>query len=221
MRLRSTILGGVLALAGATGCVNKFSTDIPTNYQQVLSGKYVGKPAWTRVTLQDEKKDIRVEQDQEVTITELGMHRNGSVTVVSKQGRKRVVYPMRLARPLTLEEYEKVLLDLVWLESPEVRFEANKTKYGTRIAEAIRDHKILKDMPQQAAYLSWGAPTGSERPEGTNVDRWKYDTPNLTGARLDFAAGKVARFEGENVADTEAAKKRKAVRRGTTQTAEK
>jgi hypothetical protein len=101
----------------------------------------------------------------------------------------------------------------LWLESPETRFEANKAKYGTRIAEAIRDHKVLKDMPQYVAYLSWGAPTQTEHPEGTPIERWKYENANLAAARIDFLAGKVAKFEGENIQDTEAAKKRKAVRR--------
>jgi hypothetical protein len=204
----------LLALTGA--CVPRFSTDIPLNYQSVLIERYKGKPAWTRATLQDEKKSIKIEQDQEVTVVALGMKRRGSVTVVSKQGHKRVVFPFRLPRPLTLEAYEKTLLDYLWLESPEDRFEANKKKYGTRIAEAVRDHKILKDMTQFAAYMSWGPPTAVERPEGTPIERWKFDTANLPGARIDFLAGKVAKFEGENISDTEAAKKKKSVRRGTT-----
>jgi hypothetical protein len=206
------ILAGLLLASSA--CVRTFSTDIPINYQTLLEDRYVGRTAWTRQTLQDEKKNIRIEQDQEVEVVDLGMQRTGSVTVVAKQGRTRVVYPFRLPRPLTLEAYEKTLLDYLWLESPEKRLADNKEKYGTRIAEAIRDHKVLKDMPQYAAYLSWGAPTRIEYPEGTQVERWTYDTPNLTGARVDFAAGKVAQFDGENIQDTEEAKKKKSTRRG-------
>jgi hypothetical protein len=221
LRRRSLLLVFCAALAGSSACVSNYSTDIPVNYQSVLTEKYVGRRAWTRATLQDEKKNIKIEQDQEVTILTLGMHRTGSLTVISKVGHKRVVFPMHLKRPLTLEIYEKTMLDYLWLESPEARFEANKQKYGTRIAEAVRDHKILKDMPQYVAYLAWGAPTSNERPEGTAVDRWKYDTPNLAGARIDFLAGKVAKFEGENVGDTEAAKKKKSMRRGGNEPAEK
>jgi hypothetical protein len=221
LRQRWSIPVWALVLVGGSGCVSRYSTDIPVNYQTVLLEKYQDRTAWTRVTMQDEKKSIKIEQDQEVTISELGMYRNGSVTVIAKQGQKRVVYPLRLERPLTLEMYEKTLLDVLWLEPPETRFEANKQKYGTRIAEAIRDHKLLKDMPQYAAYLAWGAPNKAGAVEGTEVDRWSYDTANLPGARVDFLAGKVRQFEGENIADTEAAKKRKAARRGTTQTAEK
>jgi hypothetical protein len=76
-------------------------------------------------------------------------------------------------------------------------------------------------MPQYVAYLSWGAPSDVDLPEGTAVERWTYDTANLQGARVDFLDGKVAQFEGENIADTEAAKQRKAVRRGSTETAGK
>jgi hypothetical protein len=74
-------------------------------------------------------------------------------------------------------------------------------------------------MAQYVAYLSWGAPKDTERPEGSPVERWKYDSANLPGARIDFLAGKVAKFEGENIQDTEAAKKRKSMRRSSTQTA--
>jgi hypothetical protein len=216
----------IIALAVAAGavagsaCVRQFSTDIPVNYQSHLNAKYRGRTAWTRASLQDEKKSIKIEQDQEVEIAELGMHRTGSVTVIAKQGRKRVVFPFHLPRPMTLEVYEKTLLDYLWLEAPEARFGTHKEKYGTRIAEAVRDHKILKDMPQYLAYLSWGPPTSSERPTGTEVERWNYDTINVKG-RIDFLAGKVAKFEGENIQDTEAAKKKKAVRRGTTASAER
>lgn len=180
----------------------------------MLETRYLGRQAWTRRSLQDEKKDIKVEQDMAVEVVALGMHRTGSVTVIAKQGRTRVVFPLRLQRPLTLEMYEKTLLDYLWFESPEERFEANKAKYGTRIAEAVRDHKILKDMPQYVAYLSWGSPDRIDRPEGTEVERWQYENSNLPGARVDFLAGKVAQYDGENVADTEAAKKRKLTRRG-------
>ena len=47
-----------------------------------------------------------------------------------------------LVAKATLEIFEKTLLDYLWLESPEARFEANKQKYGTRIAEAIRNNWI-------------------------------------------------------------------------------
>src|SRR5262249_45344195 len=118
---------------GITSCVRTFSTDIPVNYQTVLESKYVGRVGWTRATLSDEKKETaKIEQDQEVHIDELGMQRTGSVTVTSTVGHKRVVYPFHLKRPLSLEMYEKTLLDYIWLEPPEQRFDANKQKYGTR-----------------------------------------------------------------------------------------
>ncbi len=216
MRQRVVVACLTLMAVVASGCMDRFSTDIPVNFQEVLRERYLGKTAWTRRTLQDEKKEIKVEQDQEVIIEALGLYRNGSVTVRSKSGRKRVVFPFHLRRPLTLEEYEKTLLDFLWFESPEARFEANKAKYGTRFAEAIRDHKLLKDMPQYVAYLSWGAPDEITRREGAPVDQWKYDNANLPGAQIDINnnTNKVGQFAGENIADTEAAKKKKAVRRG-------
>lgn len=207
----------LVCTVAAAGCLSKYSTDIPVNYQVLLNERYAGRSAWTRRSLQDEKKNVRIEQDMAVELVALGMHRTGSFTVVAKQGHKRVVFPLHLARPLTLEIFEKTLLDYLWFESPEERFEANKTKYGTRLAEAVRDHKILKDMPQFVAYLSWGNPDSIDRPEGTSVERWQYDNSNLPGARIDFLAGKVAQYDGENISDTEAAKKRKLTRRGSSE----
>jgi len=204
----------LVALVGSTSCMSRYSTDIPVNFQTVLEAKYVGRTAWTRVTLEDEKRPTKIEQDQEVKITALGMQRTGSVTVLGEPGHKRVVFPFRLQRPLTLEDFEKTLLDYLWMDPPQTRFDANKQKYGTRVAEAVRDHKILKDMPQYVAYLTWGAPSAAEKVQGTAVDRWVYDKhPNVKG-RIDFLSAKVAKFEGDNVQDTEAAKKRKSIRRG-------
>ena len=214
MRMIAVLSATTAALLVVPACVRQFSTDIPVNFQSELTSKYRGRTAWTRASLQDEKKEIKIEQDEEVEIAELGMHRTGSVTLVAKKGRKRIVFPFHLERPLTLEQYEKALLDYVWLESPEARFSANKEKYGTRIAEAVRDHKILKDMPQYAAYLAWGVPTRVE--EIGAAERWVYETPNVKGGLVDFLNAKVAKFQGENIQDTEEAKKKKAVRRGTT-----
>jgi len=217
VRQRLILVCAAFLASVAGGCMDKFSTDIPINFQDVLKERYEGKPAWTRRTLQDEKKEIKVEQDQEVLVESLGLFRNGSVTVRSASGHKRVVFPFHLKRPLTLEIYEKTLLDFLWFDSPEARFEANKSKYGTRFAEAIRDHKLLKDMPQYVAYLSWGSPEKITPREGAAVDTWQYDNANLpAGSQIDIntSSGKVGQFSGENIADTEAAKKKKAVRRG-------
>jgi hypothetical protein len=82
-RLFFVCLAFLLACASAA-CVRTFSTDIPVNFQDILDQKYVGKAAWTRATLQDEKKNVKVEQDEEVTIESRGMQRTGGVTLVSK-----------------------------------------------------------------------------------------------------------------------------------------
>lgn len=209
-RAAAVLVGFLLCLSG---CVARYSTDIPLEYHKVLEDKYLGKEAWTRLTLQDEKKNVKIEQDQEVVVTDLGLERSGAVTIESPNGRKRVVYPFHIARPLTLEQYEKALLDALWFESPDVRYAHNKEKYGTRIADAIRDHKVVTDMAMQVAYLTWGAPTKVIATKRGSNERWEYDTANLKKASIDFAGGKVAHVDGENVSDTEAASKRKRMRR--------
>ena len=209
-RAAAVVAGLLLCLSG---CVARYSTDIPLEYHKLLEDKYLSKTAWTRLTLQDEKKNVKVEQDQEVVVTDLGLERNGSVTLETPNGRKRLVYPFHLERPLTLEQYEKSLLDALWFDAPDVRYAHNKEKYGTRIADAIRDHKVVTDMAMQVAYLTWGAPTKVIATKRGSTERWEYDTPNLKKASIDFAGGKVAHVDGENVGDTEAASKRKRMRR--------
>lgn len=211
-RGRGLVLG-LAALLLASGCVNRYSTDIPMQYHALLESKYVGKHAWTRLTLQHEKKNVKIEQDQEVVITALGLHRSGSVTIETVEGNEHVIYPFNLERPLSLEHYERALLDALWLESPEARYAANKEKYGARVADAVRDHKILNDMSMQVAYLSWGAPTKIQAIKRGTDETWDYSTPNLKKAQIVFRSGKVASSDGENVSDTEAATKRKRLRR--------
>jgi hypothetical protein len=211
-----TRFGGLIATALlVVGCaVDSLSTDIPIEFHDILKEKYEGRNAWTRLTLEDEKKNIKIEQDQEVQVVTLGLQRSGSVVIQTLNGRKRVVYPFRIERPLTLEHFERALLDALWFEDPDSRYASHKEQYGTRIADAIRDHNIFNDMSMYVAYLAWGAPSKIIPIKRGSDERWEYATPNLKNASIDFRGGKVEHFSGENVADTEAATKRKRVRRG-------
>jgi len=191
-----------------------YSTDVPVEFHALLAEKYEGRTAWTRRTLQDEKKAIKIEQDQEVVVRKLNLSRSGSVSLETPNGRTKIIFPFDLHRPISLEHYEKELLDILWFSSPEERFASNKEKFGTRIAEAIRDHKILKDMSQRHAYLSWGPPTEVASVVKRGLDEeWHYDNLNLKKAKVVFRSGKVAQSVGENIQDTEAARRRKNVRR--------
>jgi hypothetical protein len=203
----------LILLSPQLGCVSRYSTDIPLEYHTILEDKYLNKPAWTRLTVQDEKKNLKIEQDQDVKVIALGLQRSGSVTVETPNGRNRVVFPFELERPMTLEHYEAALLDALWFVAPEERYAQNKTQYGTRIADAVRDHKILTDMSMDLAYLSWGAPNNINAIKRGSDERWEYNTLNLKNASIDFRGGKVVKVDGENVSDTEAATKRKRVRR--------
>lgn len=209
------MLAAAVALATFAGCgVSTLSTDIPVEFHSILKNKYEGRTAWTRLTVQDEKKETRIEQDQEVRVISLGLQRSGSVTLQTPNGRKRVVFPFNLERPLVLEHFERALLDVLWFEDPDSRYATNKEQYGTRIADAIRDHKILDDMSMYVAYLTWGAPTKVIPIKRGSDERWEYSTLNLKNASIDFRGGRVEHSNGENVADTEEATKRKRVRRG-------
>lgn len=203
-----------LAVSPLTGCgVSTFSTDVPTEFHSLMVEKYQGRQAWTRRTIQDEKKNLKIEQDQEVQVTQIGLSRHGSITVLSSDGRLRIVYPFNLDRPLVLEHYEKALLDMFWFEGPDVRYARNKELYGTRIADAIRDHKILKDMSQDVAYLAWGPPERVIAIKRGLDENWEYDNMNLSKAAITFRSGRVVKKDGENIGDTEEAKKRKRFRR--------
>lgn len=206
----------VLGVLSGSGCgPATYSTDVPMEFHEILRDKYEGRTAWTRRTLQDEKKPTKIEQDEEVVVHKLDLTRSGAVALETPNGRKKIVFPFNLQRPLTLEHYEKELLDVLWFTPPEQRYESNKEQFGTRIADAIREHRILKDMSQRHAYLAWGPPT-----EVINVvkrgqdEEWQYENLNLKGAKVIFRSGKVAQSVGENIQDTEAARRRKNVRRG-------
>lgn len=204
-----------LLLLSSLGCgPTTYSTDVPMEFHKLLSEKYEGRTAWTRLTLQDEKKSRKIEQDQEVVVRSLNLTRSGSVALETPNGRIKINVPFNLERPITLEYYEKTLLDLLWFESPEVRYAKNKKAFGTRIADAIRDHKILPDMNQRTAYLSWGPPNEISSVVKRGLDEeWNYDNLNLKKARIVFRSGKVAQSAGENIQDTEAARRRKNARR--------
>lgn len=209
------MLAASVALALLTGCgVSTLSTDIPVEFHDILKEKYEGRTAWTRLTVQDEKKAARIEQDQEVQVVSLGLQRSGSVTLQTPNGRKRVVFAFNIERPLQLEHLERALLDVLWFEDPDSRYAANKEQFGTRIADAIRDHKVLNDMSMRVAYLTWGAPTKIIPIKRGSDERWEYSTLNLKNASIDFRGGRVEHSNGENVADTEEATKRKRARRG-------
>jgi hypothetical protein len=54
--VRRGALLAILLVGATSACVSNYSTDIPINYQNKLKEKYVGKRAWTRATMQSEKK---------------------------------------------------------------------------------------------------------------------------------------------------------------------
>lgn len=212
--LNLVALAIVLLLSGAGCAPATYSTDVPVEFHEFLTAKYEGKHAWTRKTLQDEKKSGKIEQDQEVLVRSLQLTRSGSVSIETLSGRIKLVYAIKLERPISLEHYEKELLDILWFETPEVRYAANKKQFGTRIADAIRDHTMLKDMSQRHAYLSWGPPTEITSVVRRGLDEeWQYETMNLKKSKIIFRSGKVAQSVGDNVQDTEAARRRKSLRR--------
>jgi len=210
--LVTTLSALVLA---SLGCgPTTYSTDVPVEFHKFLADKYEGRTAWTRLTLQDEKKSRKIEQDEEVVVRKLNLTRSGSVALETPNGRIKINFAFNLERPITLEYYEKELLDYLWFESPEVRYQQNKEQFGTRIADAIRDHKILQDMNQRTAYLSWGPPTEISDVVKRGLDEvWNYENLNLKKAKIIFRSGKVAQSNGENIQDTEAARRRKNARR--------
>jgi hypothetical protein len=205
----------IAALFHGAGCSpSTYSTDVPVEFHEFLTAKYEGKHAWTRRTLQDEKKSAKIEQDQKVVVRSLQLTRSGSLALETLNGRIKVVFAMGLDHPISLEHFEKELLDVLWFDSPEVRYAANKKEYGTRIADAIRNHTVLKDMSPRHAYLSWGTPTEITSVVKRGLDEeWQYETLNLKKSKIIFRSGKVAQSVGDNVQDTEAARRRKNLRR--------
>ena len=207
-------LSAAVLFAGAGCSPSTYSTDVPVEFHEFLTAKYEGKHAWTRKTLQDEKKTAKIEQDQQVIVRSLQLNRSGSLAIETPNGRIKVIFAMGLERPISLEHFEKELLDVLWFDSPEVRYATNKKEFGTRIADAIRDHSVLKDMSQRHAYLAWGPPSEITSVVKRGLDEeWQYETLNLKKSKIIFRSGKVAQSVGDNVQDTEAARRRKSLRR--------
>lgn len=155
--------------------------DIPLEDQKAVLDKYAGRTVWTRVVLHDMGDGGNVARDEEVKIVDVSMIYKGSVTVQTLKRKNKVVQALELERPLTPEKIDAKLADLFWFDDPTMRHVRFIREYGKKVAQAIMDHDVFKDMSADAAMDSWGPPISKELNElnGRLNAKWVYptDTP--------------------------------------------
>lgn len=158
--------------------------DIPIEQQLSLLETYRGRHAWTRGVIEDMTERVEsaneprkriVPRDTKVTIMDINMVYNGSVTIDDPKG-KRIVAALNCERPLTPEKIEKRLGELFWFDDPTIRHVTYIRKWGKKAAQHVMNHEVYAAMPAEAARESWGIPDevrlseiGSEKEE-----QWVY-----------------------------------------------
>jgi hypothetical protein len=158
--------------------------DVPIEQQLTLLEKYKGRHAWTRGVIEDMTERVEsaneprrnvVDRDTKVTVVDINMVYNGSVTVDDPRG-KRIVAALKCERPLTPEKIETRLSELFWFDDPTIRHVKYIRKWGKKAAQNVMNHEVYASMPSEAARESWGIPDevrvseiGSEREE-----QWVY-----------------------------------------------
>jgi hypothetical protein len=183
-----------------TGAISK---DVALEKQQMMREKYVGRDAWTRMTLEDlteretpgEPKKKVIPRDTRVEIVDLNFAYNGAVTVHDPKKRK-IVVALNVERPLTVEKIEASLDDMMWFESPLLRHVEYIQRWGTKTARAVVNHEVFIGMPEDAALESWGIPTAVNVNEigGRNEEQWVYKQP-LKSRYIYVVGGKVTKWE--------------------------
>jgi hypothetical protein len=209
--MRRIVVAIAVFAVALTGC-SKFKTsnvtrvivkDIPLEEQQMLLDKYVGRVAWTRMTLDDlteretpgEPKKKVVPRDTKITIVDMNFVYNGSLLIQDPR-RRKIVVGLNVDSPLSVAKIEDRLADMMWFDSPVLRQVGYIRKWGTRTARAVVNHEVFIGMPSDAALESWGIPTAVNRNEigGKNEEQWVYKQP-LKSKYIYVVEGKVSKWE--------------------------
>jgi hypothetical protein len=198
---------------GAFGCggikgVDKIKTvvvkDVALEDQLALAKKYQRRHAWTRGAIEDlterpetpnEPKRRVILRDTKVTVIDLNLVYEGSVTVEDPKGR-RIVAAMNCEPPLSVERVEKRLSELFWFDDPTIRHVDYIRKWGKSTARSVMNHEVFAGMPAEAARESWGIPDEvvASETQGVKEERWKYKEGKRT-KYLFMVGGVVGRFE--------------------------
>lgn len=186
-------------LVTSCGSVKKVVVkDIPLQDQEAVLAKYQDRIVWTRQTINDLGDGGSIPRDEKVTIVDVAMHYNGSVTVQTMKKKNRIVQGLDIQRPLNPEKIDARLAELFWFDDPTTRHVTFVRKYGKKTAQAIMNHELFVGMTAEAAMDSWGPPVSKQVNElgGVVNERWTYPPDASKKSKvLDLKDGKVSRFD--------------------------
>lgn len=187
-----------VAFAACSSVKNVVVKDIPLEEQQAILEEYKDRNVWTRSVLQDLGEGGSIPRDEKVTIVDVSMVYEGSVTVQTLQKKNKVRQGLNLERPLNKEKIDAALDELFFFEDPTLRHVSYIRKYGKKTARAIMDHEVFVGMPSDAALESWGSPAKRNTSEinGRVNEQWVYPTAQTNKNRYIYLAdGKVIRWD--------------------------
>jgi len=152
--------------------------DIPIEEQKSILKEYKNRHVWTREVLQDLGEGGSIPRDEKVTIIDIAMVYQGSVTVQTLKKKNKVRQGLNIDPPLTPEKIDAAMNELFFFEDPTLRQVSYIRKYGKKTARAIMDHELFVGMPCQAVKESWGAPTKVNENVINDVTnaQWVYPT---------------------------------------------
>jgi hypothetical protein len=198
MALRKLLLIAplVLVLASCSTVKKVVVKDIAIEDQKTLHDEFVDRSAWTRGVLEDMGEGGSVPRDTKVTIVDVGLVYNGSVTVETLKKRDRITHGLELERPLTPEKIRTRLNELFWFKDPVLRHVDYIRKWGSKTARAVVEHEVFIGMPAEAALESWGVPASKEIIEvgGKVNEQWKYPS-GKTNRYIYIIDGKVTKWD--------------------------
>lgn len=185
--------------------------DLDLGEQAGLKDRYVGKPAWTRGTLDDlterevpgEPKKKIVPRDTKVEIFDLTFSYTGAVTVIDKgtyggniPKRRKITHGLHIERPMTVDKVETKLAQLFWFKDPTLRQIDYIRDWGKKTARAVVDHEVFIGMPADAAIESWGIPTDIRTSVigGRDEEQWAYKEAQRT-KYIYIIHGKVSKWD--------------------------
>lgn len=186
---------GMLACSAVKDVVVK---DIPLEEQKAILKEYKNRHVWTREVLQDLGEGGSIPRDEKVTIIDVSMVYQGSVTVQTLKKKNKVRQGLNIDPPLSREKIDAALGELFFFEDPTLRHVSYIRKYGKKTARAIMDHDLFANMPAEAVRESWGTPTkvNSNDVGGVITEQWIYPTAQAGKSKYVYLRdGKVFRWE--------------------------
>ena len=198
MRKLVWMMALAMALSACSSVKDVVVKDIPIEEQKDILKEYKNRNVWTREVLQDLGEGGSIPRDEKVTIIDISMVYEGSVTVQTMQKKNKVRQGLNIERPLNQEKIDAALDKLFFFEDPTLRQVSYIRKYGKKTARAIMDHDLFVGMPAEAVRESWGTPVKVNENVIQDVmnQQWVYPTAQAGKSRYVYLRdGKVIKWD--------------------------